>query len=191
MSSLVTPDTCSFDVFNGCRMVGNQLYVTGQPDPKAKPGKPTGYQQIAGAGVQWVLSVRNPNESNQTPPVDPNEAQTLLGLNVLYVNVPLAHGISQTMFDQAATVAAVSMLGLLRLGPTLIHCTSGDRASSVVAVVLIASGLMTNIEADAFAVEYLLLDTFKSYVLKYQTPSWFDDLKEQAAQVSGKLFTKS
>lgn len=179
MSSSVTPSTCSFNVFNGCRMVGNQLYVTGQPDADTNP---TGYAQIAQAGVQWVLSVRDPDETNQTPPVDPNEATTLLHLNVLYANVPLAHGISQPQFNDAATVAAVSMLGLLRLGKTLIHCTSGDRASSVVAVVLIASGLMTNIEAEAFAVQNLLLDTFKSYVLAYQTPSWFGDLPGVAAQ---------
>ena len=172
MSTLVTPSGCSFNVYNGCRQVGTQLYVSGQPYA-------AGYPQIAAAGVQWVLCVRNPNETAPpAPPFDTNEAQTLLGLDVLYANVPVTHGMTQAAFNQAATVAAVSMLGLLRLGQALIHCSSGDRASAVFAVALIAAGYATNAEAVAFATQNLLLSNAEiiGYVLAYQTPSWFSDL---------------
>jgi hypothetical protein len=48
----------------------------------------------------------------------------------------------------------------------------------VVAVALIATGIASNAEAEAFAVEKLLLrkDEIKQYVLHYQVPDWFPEL---------------
>jgi protein tyrosine phosphatase (PTP) superfamily phosphohydrolase (DUF442 family) len=178
---------CSFDVWGGCVQLGTMLYVTGQPNQDA-------YQQIAAAGVQWVVCVRNPSETQapQPPPSPPGfddqEASTLLGDGVLFVDLPVTHGESQEQFDNAATAAAVTMLGVLRQGPALIHCSTGDRASAVVAVALIATGVLSNIEAEAFAVHKLLLrkDEIKTYVLRYSTPPWFQELLG-----SGKLDAKA
>jgi protein tyrosine phosphatase (PTP) superfamily phosphohydrolase (DUF442 family) len=185
MSAIAPESTCSIDAYNGCRMVGNQLYVTGQPYS-------AGYPQIAAAGVQWVLCVRNPDESAPPPPAPPfdtNEAATLLALNVLYADVPVTHGMPQAAFNQAATVAAVSMLGLLRLGKTLIHCSSGDRASAVFAVALIATGNATNVEAVAFAKQRLLLSNSDiiAYVLQYQPPEWLADFTNSTKAIVNSL----
>ncbi|HEY0158955.1 MAG TPA: hypothetical protein VGF28_16845 [Thermoanaerobaculia bacterium] len=180
-----TPPVCSIAAFNGCRLLGSKLYVTGQPSA-------AGYAQIAAAGVQWVLSVRNPNETAPpAPPFDVNEPQSLLNLNVLYANVPVTHGMPQAAFNQAATVAAVSMLSLLELGTALIHCSSGDRASAIVAVALIATGTASNADAAAFAEQNLLLSNpqIEGYVLAYQPPSWFNELLGPAAREQGKLLT--
>ena len=175
---------CSIDVYNGCRMVGNQLYVTGQPTP-------AGYQQLAAAGVQSVLCIRNMTEqvAPPAPPPDPNEATALLALNVLYADTPVTHNMTQAQFNESATVAAASMLIQLRSGLTLMHCSSGDRASAVFAVALIATGNATNVEAEAFAIRYLLLADpgIKTFVLQYQTPPWFGDLWKSGALGGGEL----
>jgi protein tyrosine phosphatase (PTP) superfamily phosphohydrolase (DUF442 family) len=163
--------SCSFDVYGGCVQLGTTpLYVTGQPSTDA-------YQEIGAAGVLWVVCVRNPNETAE-PPFQNGEAADLLLFNALYVNVPVTHDESQETFNDAATAAAIAMLGVLRQGPALIHCSTGDRASAVVAVALIATGIASNAEAEAFAVEKLLLrkDEIKQYVLHYQVPDWFPEL---------------
>jgi uncharacterized protein (TIGR01244 family) len=187
MSFSVAQSACGLSVYNGCRQVGNQLYVTGQPYP-------AGYAQIAAAGVRWVVCVRNPDETAPpAPPFDSGEAATLLASNVLYVDVPITHGMPQAAFDQAATVAAVMMLALLRQGQVLIHCSSGDRASAVFAVALIATRTLSNVEAVAFASTELLLANagIKQQVLAYVTPSWFYEwLGESAGPLKAEALTK-
>lgn len=167
---------CDIQANGGCAMVGTTLYVTGQPYTDA-------YQQITAKGVQWVVCVRNPDETTPAPPFDNQEAAALLAYDVLFADVPVTHGETQEQFDDAATMAAVTMLGVLRLGPALIHCSTGDRASAVVAVALIATGTLDNVRAEAFAVQQLLLrkDEIKTYVLNYQTPQWFRDLAAAGA----------
>ncbi len=182
----ITPSTCSLDVYNGCRQIGTQLYVTGQPYPD-------GYMQIANAGVKWVVCVRNPDETTSTPPFDNNEAESLLQNAVLYVNVPVTHGMPQGAFNDAATVAVLQMLILQAAGPLLIHCSSGDRASAVYAVAMIAVGGASNQDAADYAQEYLLLANQQiiDYVLAYEQPSWLGDLAAWGAPVAGaNPFTK-
>lgn len=162
---------CDIHANGGCVTLGTTLYVTGQPYSDA-------YPQIAAKGIQWVVCVRNPDETTPAPPFDNQEAAALLAQNVFFADVPVTHGETQEQFDDAATAAAVTMLAALRLGPALIHCSTGDRASAVVAVALIATGTLDNAQAEAFAVQKLLLrkDEIKAYVLGYTTPAWFTQL---------------
>ena len=187
MSVSITPSTCSLDVYNNtCRQIGTQLYVTGQPFPD-------GYVQIANAGVTWVISVRNPDETTSPPPFDNDEAALLLQNGVLYVNVPVTHGMPQGTFNDAATVAVLQMMILQAAGPLLIHCTTGDRASAVYAVAMIAFGGASNQEAADYAQEYLLLANQQiiDYVLAYEQPSWLGDLSAWGAPGAGtRLFAK-
>ena len=181
-----TPIPCSLDVYNGCRQIGTQLYVTGQPDSE-------GYTQIANAGVKWVVCVRNPDETTSPPPFDDNEAASLLQNGVLYVNVPVTHGMTQGAFNDAATVAVLQLLILQADGPLLIHCSSGDRASAVYAVAMIAVGGASNQDAADYAQEYLLLANQQiiDYVLGYEQPSWLGDLSAWGSPGAGTgLFTK-
>lgn len=151
-----TINNLAFVAYSGARIVLDRFYVTGQPSSPA-------YAAIASAGIKSVLCVREPGEGSAPPPVPPpppfdtTEAAQLAQLGVSYQNIPIERTMTQAQFDAAATQAAVSLLRSEIQGPALIHCSTGDRASSVFAVALIAFGAFTNADAIDFATNSLLL----------------------------------
>lgn len=170
-SPLATINSLAFVAYSGARIVFDEYSVTGQPSTPAYPA-------IAQAGIKLVVCVRQPGEPVAPPPVPPpppfdtNEQAELAALGVGYVNVPVTHAMSQTQFDAAATEAAVAYLNGFPSGPALIHCSTGDRASSVFAVLLILLG-WTNADAvDACTNELLLANpTMIGLVNGYTVPS--------------------
>ena len=179
MSCPVTATPVDFDVYAGhaarVTYTGGQplWYVTGQPQPDA-------YAQIAGAGIGTVISLRLPNETS--PPFDVDEPSALYALNLTYSNLPIAHPMEQNLFDVMATMAA---LGLLFQGggvPPLVHCSSGDRASAIFAVMLIATQLCSTADALTFAQGSLFLanpDVIAN-VRNYTVPARLADGARQA-----------
>ncbi len=124
-------------------------YVTGQPQPDA-------YAQIAGAGIATVISLRLANET-PPPAIDLDEATELYALGLTYSNLPIAHPMDQGLFDVMATMAALGLLFQGGGAPPLVHCSSGDRASAIFAVMLIATELCSQADALAFAQGSLFL----------------------------------
>jgi len=90
------------------------------------------------------------------PPFDTGEAAALAALHVSYTNIPITRTMTQAQFNIAATQAAIAYLNAIAQGPGLIHCSTGDRASSVFAVALIGAGL-SNTDAVSYACNSLLL----------------------------------
>jgi protein tyrosine phosphatase (PTP) superfamily phosphohydrolase (DUF442 family) len=146
----------AFVAYSGARIVLERFYVTGQPSSPAYPA-------IAAAGIGSVVCVRQPGEAVAPPPVPPpppfdtTEATTLEALGVSYQNIPITRTMSQQQFDVAATEAALALLTNSAQGPALIHCSTGDRASSVFAALLILAGGMSNADAADYATNSLLL----------------------------------
>ncbi len=64
---------------------------------------------------------------------------------------------TQTEFDAAAMQAAIALLKNGAAGPALIHRSTGDRASSAFAVMLILAAGFTNADAADYAINALLL----------------------------------
>ncbi len=151
-----TINCLAFVAYSGARIVLDRFYVTGQPSSPA-------YAAIASAGIKSVLCVREPGEGSVPPPVPPpppfdtTEAAQLANLGVSYQNIPIERTMTQPQFNAAATQAAVSLLRSEIQGPALIHCSTGDRASSVFAVLLIAVAGFTNADAVDYATNSLLL----------------------------------
>ena len=151
-----TINCLAFVAYSGARIVRDRFYVTGQPSSPA-------YAAIASAGIKSVLCVREPGEGSAPPPVPPpppfdtTEAAQLANLGVSYQNIPIERTMTQPQFNAAATQAAVSLLRSEIQGPALIHCSTGDRASSVFAVLLIAVAGFTNADAVDYATNSLLL----------------------------------
>jgi protein tyrosine phosphatase (PTP) superfamily phosphohydrolase (DUF442 family) len=154
MSCPVTATPVDFDVYAAhaakVTYAGGQplWYVTGQPQPDA-------YAQIAGAGIGTVISLRLANETH--PPIDLNEASELYALDLTYSNLPIAHPMEQGLFDVMATMAALGLLFQGGDAPPLVHCSSGDRASAIFAVMLIATESCSTADALAFAQSSLFL----------------------------------
>jgi protein tyrosine phosphatase (PTP) superfamily phosphohydrolase (DUF442 family) len=150
-----TINSLAFVAYSGARIVAGRYYVTGQPSSPA-------YAAIASAGIKSVVCVRQPGEPAVPPPIPPpppfdtTEAAQLNQLGVSYQNIPITRQMTQQQFDAAATQAAIAFLVNSGQGPALIHCSTGDRASSVFAVVLIAAGLSNSGAAD-YAINDLLL----------------------------------
>ena len=177
-----TINCLAFVAYSGARIVGGTIYVTGQPSTPA-------YAAIAGAGIKAVVCVRQPGEAAVPPPVPPpppfdtNEAKELAALGVSYANVPITRTMTQAQFDVAATQAAKEFLQVAVQGPALIHCSTGDRASSVFAVGLIAFG-MSHADAIQYASNSLLLanSSIIALVQGYTVPrAMADELRETAA----------
>ena len=59
-----TINCCTFVAYSGARVVLDQWYVTGQPPAPA-------YAAIAQAGIGSVIGVRDPDETDPTPPPVP------------------------------------------------------------------------------------------------------------------------
>ena len=160
MSVLYPTINClEFVAYSGARIVLNYYYVTGQPSAAA-------YQGMVKAGVKSVVCVRLPGEAVESPPYPPpppfspadaaRERDDLAKLGISFTNVPIERTMNQAQFDQAATEAAAAFNKNARLGPTMVHCSTGDRASSVFAALLIGFGT-SNREAADFAQNSLLL----------------------------------
>lgn len=122
MSKQYTPTLCTIPIaYLGGFKIGD-CYVTGQP------ADPQGLQAVAAAGVKAVMCLRDPTE----PGFDFNESAALLALHVSYANIPFPHGISQSEFDDRASLVRAWLAAAPH--PFLMHCSSGDRASALWAV---------------------------------------------------------
>ena len=153
-----TINDLTFVAYSGARIVLDGFYVTGQPSTAA-------YTALAQtAGVKSVICVRSPSETVATPPpvppappFDKNESAKLGKLGVSYANIPIERTMTQSEFDTAATDAALTLLANYWQGTALIHCSTGDRASSAFAVLLILAAGQTNTQAVDYATNCLLL----------------------------------
>jgi protein tyrosine phosphatase (PTP) superfamily phosphohydrolase (DUF442 family) len=153
---LPTINCLTFVAYSGARIALKCFYVTGQPSEAAYPG-------IVSAGVKSVVCVRQPGEVSSPPPVPPPpafnpnaESAAFAKLGIAWTNVPITRQMTQAQFDAAATQAATALLRNASLGPAMVHCSTGDRASSVFAAMLIALG-MPNADAAQFGINQLLL----------------------------------
>ncbi len=89
MTQNYTPVACTIPIaYLGGFQIGD-CYVTGQP------ADPQGFQAIATAGVKSVICLRDPTE----PGFDLNEDSALLALHISYTNIPIPHGIDQSIQD--------------------------------------------------------------------------------------------
>jgi protein tyrosine phosphatase (PTP) superfamily phosphohydrolase (DUF442 family) len=154
---LETINCGAFVAYSGARIVSDRFYVTGQPTAPA-------YAAIAQAGIGSVICLRDPDETDpQPPPVPPvppfdtQEANELAALGVTYQNIVITRTMTQAQFDEMATEAAYQLLVNALATPALIHCSSGDRASSAFAALLIVLGILSNDDAAAYAENCLLL----------------------------------
>jgi protein tyrosine phosphatase (PTP) superfamily phosphohydrolase (DUF442 family) len=150
-----TINCLSFVAYSGARIVADTTYVTGQPSSPA-------YQAIANAGIKSVVCVRKPGEPHTPPPYPPpppfddGEAAELAKYGVSYQNIPITRDMTQAQFDASATEAALAFLRNISRGSALIHCSTGDRASSVFAVMLILLGQRPDAVIE-YAINSLLL----------------------------------
>ena len=156
-SSRIPPVTKCTIVAANCAVLGGAIYITAQPAASE-------YARCAAAGVKTALSVRTPGETN-APSYDFNEPATWQSLGIPFANFPLAHGMPQGEFDVEATMAA-HILALTSTS-SLIHCSTGDRASSVVAVALVLAHFCSAEEAANWARTNLFLEAFYDYVVNY------------------------
>jgi protein tyrosine phosphatase (PTP) superfamily phosphohydrolase (DUF442 family) len=162
---------CSLPVAgNVCFAVSGGYYVTAQPIyiwPGASP-----YQAIGQAGIQTVLSVRDPQEVIlPLTPVDLTEVSQLITNSVATTTVPLPHiTMTQAQFNQQAIKAATVIKEWPK--PLLVHCSTGDRASAAFAAFLITYEGAKNKDAVAFAKTKLALQNpqFVAWLEAYKAP---------------------
>ena len=159
--------------------LGNWI-VTSQPAYNEPLATQNPYAAIAAAGINSVVSVRDPSEA--TTPVNPfdlTEAQQCVvngvsHTNISFPHVPMPQAQYQPLFNvqayNAATVIHSATSGYPWRTPILIHCSSGDRASAAFAVFLIAYYGYTNAQAVQFATQNLALAVFTPFVQNYSKP---------------------
>ena len=144
-----------------CWQIGS-FYVTAQPID------PDGLNVASQLGVQSVICLRDATEAANPPYLafDPEEDMTLLGLGINFVNIPFPHSpqLTQEQFNTRAQ-AVLAVLNELPQ-PLLIHCSSGDRASALWAIHLLANCGLTKQDAISYA-EMSGLAVFKPYVENY------------------------
>lgn len=161
---------CTLPVYDGVCFNLGQYYVTAQPIT-INGSEP--WPQIASAAGA-VVCVRDPSETNVTPPFDPSEAGELISRNVVFADIPLPHfnpaPKSSAWFNWQAA-AASEIMATARV-PVLVHCSTGDRASAAFAVHLILRFNYSNAQALDFATQKLALQNpdFKSYVANFRLP---------------------
>jgi protein tyrosine phosphatase (PTP) superfamily phosphohydrolase (DUF442 family) len=171
MPTQPTVTKCSLPVAHDvCFNIDATYYVTAQPVyvwPGTSP-----YQIIGQAGIQTVLSVRDPQEVIlPLTPVDLTEVSQLISNGVAVTNVPLPHiALTQAQFNQQAFKAATVINQWPK--PLLVHCSTGDRASAAFAAFLITYQGFTNANAVAFATQQLALQNpqFIAWLGAYQAP---------------------
>ena len=154
--SIPTINSLAFVAYSGARIVLGRYYVTGQPSDAAFPA-------IAGAGIKSIVCVRQPGEAPPSPPVPappPFDLAHERGLaeknGLAFTDIVITRTMTQPEFNVAATEAAFALARNAQHAPALVHCSTGDRASSVFAAMLILLGT-TNLEASDFAKNQLLL----------------------------------
>src|ERR1051325_92365 len=157
-----------------------EFIVTSQPAYNEPLATENPYTAIAKAGINSVLSVRDPSEVLlPVNPFDSTEAQQCVvsGLshtNISFPHVPMPPAQYQPLFNvqayNAATVIHSSTGTYPWRAPILIHCSSGDRASAAFAVYLIAYYGFTNTHAVDFATKHLALAVFTPFVQGYSKP---------------------
>jgi protein tyrosine phosphatase (PTP) superfamily phosphohydrolase (DUF442 family) len=159
-----TINDLAFVAYSGARIVFGGLYVTGQPSTEAYPAMAA--PPPDGAGIKSVICVRSPSETKPSsppyppvPPFDTQEKDILARLGVSYTNdFVIERGMPQPDFDRIATRAALQMLHDQEgMRPALIHCSTGDRASSVFAVLLILVFGASNQDVIDYCTNCLLL----------------------------------
>lgn len=171
MPTKLTVTKCSLPIAgNVCFSIAGGYYVTAQPIyvwPGTSP-----YQIIAQAGIQTVLSVRDPQEVIlPLTPVDLTEVSQLITNGVAVTNVPLPHiTMTQAQFNQQACKAATVIKEWPK--PLLVHCSTGDRASAAFAAFLITYEGVKNDAAVAFATKKLALQNpqFIAWLKAYKAP---------------------
>jgi protein tyrosine phosphatase (PTP) superfamily phosphohydrolase (DUF442 family) len=154
--SIPTINSLAFVAYSGARIVLDRYYVTGQPSDAAFPA-------IAAAGITSIVCVRQPGEAPPPPPVPAPPPFDLAHERALaekhglsFTDIVITRAMTQPEFDVAATEAAFALARNAHHAPALVHCSTGDRASSVFAAMLILLG-MPNLEASDFAANQLLL----------------------------------
>ncbi|MFA6265018.1 MAG: hypothetical protein WC670_04785 [Pseudolabrys sp.] len=163
-----------------------RFFVTAQPVYTTSAGGvlENPYTAIARAGIESVVSVRDPGEAIYEPnPYDITEPGQLILNAVSFTNVPLPHfipatptpGAPQTDLTQAQfNLQAYDAAGALAnwTPPALVHCSTGDRASAVFGVYLIVSCGYSNADALAFATGKLVLQNaaFKTFLKSFKKP---------------------
>jgi protein tyrosine phosphatase (PTP) superfamily phosphohydrolase (DUF442 family) len=188
-----TINDLAFVAYSGARIVFGGLYVTGQPSREAYP-----WMAQAPAGIKTVICVRSPTETAPAfppyppvPPFDPQEGTELGNLGVSYTNqFVIERTMPQLDFDTKATQAAWKMLRAQEnRDPVLIHCSTGDRASSVFAVLLMLVFGVSNADVIDYCTNCLLLanaDVIK-LVRNYRVPH---AMAEEARAAKGMLLGK-
>jgi protein tyrosine phosphatase (PTP) superfamily phosphohydrolase (DUF442 family) len=154
--------------------------ITSQPAYNEPLATQNPYAAIAAAGINSVLSLRDPSEVLvPVNPFDPTEAQQCVvnGLshtNISFPHVPMPQAQYQPLFNvqayNAATVIHSATSGYPWRTPILIHCSSGDRASAAFAVFLITYYGYTNAQAVQYATQDLALAVFTPFVQNYSKP---------------------
>jgi protein tyrosine phosphatase (PTP) superfamily phosphohydrolase (DUF442 family) len=154
--SIPTINSLAFVAYSGARIVLDRYYVTGQPSDAAFPA-------IARAGITSIVCVRQPGEAPPPPPVPApppfdlaHERELAQKNGLAFTDIVITRSMTQQQFDVAATEAAFALARNAYRAPALVHCSTGDRASSVFAAMLILLG-MPNLEASDFATNQLLL----------------------------------
>lgn len=144
-----------------CWQIGS-FYVTAQPTD------PEGLNAASQLGIQSVICLRDATET-ATPEYlafDPEEDLILLGLGMSFVNMPFPH--STQLTQEQFNIRARAVLAVLNElpQPLLIHCSSGDRASALWAIHLLANCGVPKQDAISYA-ELSGLAVFKPYVENY------------------------
>lgn len=172
-----TINDLAFVAYSGARVVFGGLYVTGQPSTDAIAAMAT-----APSNVKSVICVRSPNETKPVsppyppvPPFDPaREKADCERAGMTFTNeYVITRDMQQRDFDRIATAAALAMLRNSQgLRPALVHCSTGDRASSVFAVLLIIVTGVSNADVVDYGKNCLLLanDQIISLVQNYSPP---------------------
>ncbi len=103
-------------------MQAGALYFSGQPDA-------AGFEAAREAGVDLVIDLRMPGEREW------NEADTVSGLGMQYLNVPVCR--EGPGFDRDAMERLHALVAEEPDRKILLHCSSGNRASAWYAVHLV------------------------------------------------------
>ncbi|HZO93775.1 MAG TPA: hypothetical protein VFB22_08380 [Candidatus Baltobacteraceae bacterium] len=187
-----TINSLEFVAYSGARIItfdGATIFVTGQPSRDA-------IARFGASGIRTVINVRQPGETTSTPPpypappvFDAEERKLVESQGIVYYNDPkleIWRTMTQPEFDRNASYGAIALWsGISRGGATLIHCSTGDRASSVFAVLLITAKRLSNSDAVSYCENTLLLAAppIVTLVQGYQTASALtDELNEAMAK---------
>lgn len=117
------------------RQVGQDLYSSGQPSEAT-------LQRMADKGVTTVVNLRTVTEEGYMK----QEASAVEELGMRYHHIPV-DGAGELNLENAEKLAAV-----LRdaKGPVWVHCSTGNRSGSLIALVRYDQGELTDASVEAF-----------------------------------------